>query len=332
MQFDHLKRRDFITLVSGMAAAWPFAVRAQQQAIPTIGFLSSLRSTDQAHIFAAFHQGLNEGGYVEGRNVALEYRWAAGDYARLPELAAELVSARVALIAAVSGTPSASAAKSATATIPIVFAMGSDPVQFGLVTSLNRPGGHVTGATFFNAGLGAKRLELLRELVPAITKVAVLVNPNNPPSVVDKSKVQAAADTMGLQAKVLNVVSSRDIEIVFSIGIREHGDALYVGPDPVFLNERHLLSELTARHGIPAVYADREQAEAGGLMSYGTSRTDAYRQAGHYAARILNGEKPGDLPVLLPTKFEMLINLKTAKALGLTVPPMLLARADEVIE
>jgi ABC-type uncharacterized transport system substrate-binding protein len=328
-----VNRRELIALLGSTAAvSWPGSVRAQQQGMPTIGFLSSLRSTDQAHIFAAFHQGLNEGGYFEGRNVALEYRWAAGDYARLPELAAELVSARVALIAAVSGTPSASAAKSVTATIPIVFAMGSDPVQFGLVTSLNRPGGHVTGVTFFTAGLGAKRLELLRELVPAMTRVAVLVNPNNPPSVVDKSNVQAAADTMGLQAKVLNVVSSRDIDIVFAIGIREHGDALYVGPDPVFLNERHLLSELAARYGIPAVYSDREQAEAGGLMSYGTSRTDAYRQAGLYAARILNGEKPGDLPVLLPTKFEMLINLKTAKALGLTVPPTLLARADEVIE
>jgi putative tryptophan/tyrosine transport system substrate-binding protein len=331
-----MRRREFISLLAGAAASsplWPLAARAQQSGpLPVIGFLSSLTSSDQPRIMAPFHQGLDEAGYVEGRNVAIEYRWAAGQYDRLPALAAELVRRQVSVIAAVSGTPSATAAKAATATIPIVFAMASDPVASGLVSSLNRPSGNVTGATFFTAALAGKRLELLRELVPKATTIALLVNPDNPPSAADGSDAQAAAQTIGLQAKVLNVGTRREIEAAFATLARERPDILYVGPDAIFFNERNLVVALAARHAVPAIYADRESAEAGGLMSYGASRSDAYRQAGTYAGRILKGAKPADLPVVLPAKFAMVINAKTAKALGLDVPPMLIARADEVIE
>jgi ABC-type uncharacterized transport system substrate-binding protein len=318
-------RREFITLLGSAAVAWPRAARAQQAAMPVIGFLSSLRSNDQPLIVPAFHRGLQEVGYFEGRNVAIQYRWAAGRFA-------DLVSRQVAVIAAISGTPSVLAAKAGTATIPIVFAMGSDPVEQGLLAGLNRPGGNVTGATFFTASLGPKRLEVLRDLVGKATTIALLVNPDNPASVADTVNVLSAARTIGQPGKAFDAVTADNIDTAFAALARERPGALYVGPDPLFFAQRDRLATLTARHAIPAIYADREIVEAGGLISYGASRIDAYRQAGVYAGRILKGEKPVDLPVMLPTRFELVINLKTAKALGLEVPPTLLARADEVIE
>jgi putative ABC transport system substrate-binding protein len=281
---------------------------------------------------SAFGRGLNDAGYFEGRNVAIEYRWAAGQYNLLPALSADLVRHQVAVIAAISGTPAALAAKAATARIPIVFAMGSDPVAFGLVTSFNRPDGNITGATFFTAGLGAKRLELMRELVPRAKTVAVLINPDNPPGAADLTNVEAAAHIVGLQAKILDASTGREIDTAFASFGHDRPDALFVGPDPLFLVHREKLVALAALHAVPAIYADREIAEAGGLISYGASRQDAYRQAGIYAGRILKGEKPADLPVVRATKFEFVINLKTAKALALTVPDKLLVAADEVIE
>jgi putative ABC transport system substrate-binding protein len=300
--------------------------------MPVIGFLSSLSSSEQSHVMLSFRRGLNEAGYLEGRNVGIEYRWAAGQYGLLPALSADLVNRQVAVIAAISGTPAALAAKTASATIPIVFAMGSDPVAFGLVTSFNRPDGNITGATFFTAGLGPKRLELLRELVPGAKTVAMLVNAANPPGAADMTNVAAAAHVIGLQAKVLDASTSGDIDTAFALFANERPDVLFVGPDPLFLVHRDKLVALAARDAIPTIYADREIAEAGGLISYGASRQEAYRQAGHYCGRILKGEKPGDLPVVRVTKFELVINLKTAKALGLTVPLTLQASADEVIE
>ena len=326
-----MTRREFITLLGG-AAAWPLAARAQQPAMPVIGFLSSLAPRDLIHVMPAFRQGLDGAGFAEGRNIAIEHRWAAGQYDRLPALSADLVRRQVAVIAAISGTPAALAAKAASATIPIVFAMGSDPVAFGLVTSLNRPGGNITGATFFTASLGPKRLELLRELVPSAKKVAVLVNRDNPPGAADLTNVTAAAHIIGLEAKILDASTGGDIETAFASLGQDRPDGLLVGPDPLFLVHREKLVELAARHAMPAIYADREITEAGGLISYGASRQDAYRQAGVYVGRILNGESPQDLPVMRATRFELVINLQTAKALGITVPLTLQASADEVIE
>jgi ABC-type uncharacterized transport system substrate-binding protein len=325
-----MRRREFIALGTA-AAVWPLAARAQQP-LPVIGFLSSLTAPDAPRVTAAFKQGLLEVGYVEGRNVAIEYRWASGQYNQLPSLAADLVRHNVSVIAAISGTPTALAAKAATATIPIVFAIGGDPVTPGLVTSLNRPSANVTGVTFYTAPLAAKRFELLRGLAPKATIIGVLVNPHNSASVLEGKSVAAAAQAIGQQATVLNASAEAGIDEAFAAIARQRIDALFVSAEPLFINQRSQLVALAKRYAVPAIYADREIAEAGGLISYGTSRTDAYRQAGVYTGRILKGEKPADLPVMQPTKFELVINLKAAKALGLTMPAALLTSADEVIE
>jgi putative ABC transport system substrate-binding protein len=331
-----MRRREFITLIGGAAAApsllWPLAARAQQAAVPVIGFMSSLTPSDQTAIMTAFRRGLGDAGFTEGRNVAIEYRWAEGRYERLPEMAADLTRRQVAVVAAISGTPAALAAKAATTTIPIVFAMASDPVDAGLVGSLNRPGGNITGATFFTGLLGEKRVGLLRELLPKAATIALLVNPDNRSGVVDGINAQAAVRAIGLRERMFDARDGREIDAVFATLARERPDALYVNPDALFFNERARIVALAARHAMPAIYADRESAEAGGLLSYGASRTEAYRQAGSYVGRILRGEKPGDLPIVLPTKYPLVINLKTAKTLGLEVPDRLLVAADEVIE
>jgi putative ABC transport system substrate-binding protein len=326
-----MQRREVITLFGGAAAAWPLAARAQQPAMPVIGYLFPGSPEPSAYVMAAFRKGLGEAGYVEGRNVAIEYRWAHDDYGRLPELAAELVRRRVAVIATPGGTPATLAAKAATATIPIVFQFPGDPVQIGLVASLNRPGGNVTGVTSMNADLGPKLLGLLNELVPGAARFAALVNPTSP---VDSTitGVQAAAAAIGRPLEILAASTSREIDAAFASLVEKRVDALMVSTNPLFIERRVQLATLAARHVIPAIYGAREQAEAGGLMSCGTSLTDQYRQAGLYVGRILTGEKPADLPVLLATKFEFIVNLQTAKVLDLTVPPSLLATADEVIE
>jgi putative tryptophan/tyrosine transport system substrate-binding protein len=326
-----VKRRAFIAGLGG-AVAWPGVARAQQQAMPVIGFLSSLTSADGPRTIDAFKLGLNAEGFIEPANVAIERRFAEGDYERLPALADDLVRGQVAVIAAISGTPAALAAKSATATTPIVFAIGSDPVGFGLVTNLNRPDRNVTGVTFFTASLGPKRVGWLRELLPEAKTIALLVDLDNPASAADSANVEAAAHAVGLKAEVVNVSNGGDIGNAFESFATNRPNVLYVGPDPLFFNERDQVAALAARHAIPAIYGDREIVEAGGLMSYGASRKDAYRQAGSYVGRILKGAQPSDLPVVFPTKFELVINLKAAKALGRLVPPTLLATADTVIE
>jgi putative tryptophan/tyrosine transport system substrate-binding protein len=327
-----MQRREFIGILAGGAAVGPLPLRAQQAAIPVIGFLSGLTPGDAPRIMAAFRQGLADAGYVEGRNVTIEYRWAAGQYDRLGTLADDLVHREVALIAAVSGTPAALAAKAATTMIPIVFAMGSDPVTTGLVSSLNRPGGNMTGVTFFTAAVGAKRLELLLELAPKEKPIALLVNPSNPPNAVEGTSALNAAQSMGREARIFGATTAAQIDEAFAIIVEQGFGSLYVSSDPLFFNLRDKLVALAARHALPTIYADREHAEAGGLISYGASRTDAYRQAGKYAGRILRGDKAGDLPVVLPSKYDLVINLKTVKTLGLELPATLLARADEVIE
>jgi putative ABC transport system substrate-binding protein len=326
-----IRRRKFITLL-GAAAAWPLVAGAQQ-AMPVIGFLHPVSPDAVADRLRAFRQGLKDTGYTEGENVAIEYRSTEGQYDRLPELVAELVRRRVAVIVTVGGPASAFAAKAATTTIPIVFIVADDPVRLGLVASLARPGGNLTGINIFIGEVVAKRLELLRALVPAAVRVAVLVNPTDATVIASTLKdVEAAARAMGLQIQVLNASSSREIDAAFATFVRERPDALFVAPDPFFLSRRLQLALLAARHAVPATYAHRNYAEAGGLMSYGTNISDAWRQVGVYTGRILKGAKPADLPVVQASKFELVINHQTARMLGLEIPPTLLARADEVIE
>jgi putative ABC transport system substrate-binding protein len=327
-----MRRREFITLVGG-ATAYPVTARAQQPSMPVIGFLHSTSPAANADFLRAFRQGLKEMGYVEGENVAIEYRWAENQNDRLPALATELVRQRVAVIVATGGTLPAAAAKAATATIPIVFGVGDDPVRLGLVTSLARPGGNATGISFFLGELTAKRLELLRELVPAAVRVALLINPANATRAASTiGDAEKAAEAMSLQIKMFKASSGGEIQTAFDNIAHERFDALLVGSDPFYTIRRVQLATLAARHLIPASFSSRDNVESGGLISYGTNINDAFRQNGVYAGRILKGEKPVDLPVMQSTKFELLINLATAKALGLTVPPALLARADEVIE
>jgi len=327
----YVRRRDFIILLGGAATAWPLAARAQQ-AMPVIGFLSSRSPSESAAVEAAFREGLKESGYIEGQNLHIAFRWADGQFARLLPLAEALVDLRVAVIVAVGGVNAAFAAKSATATIPIVFVVGSDPVANGLVTSLNRPGGNITGMTVMSAELVLKRLELLRELAPTGAVVALLMNPLSPESIYELKDVQAAAQTMRWEVKTFNASTLNELNIAFAAIAEQRPNALLVASDPFFLLRREELTVLAARIGAPAMYPFREFAPSGGLISYGTNIASSYRQAGIYTGRILKGAKPADLPIMLPTQFQMVINLKTAKTLGLDVPSSLLAIADEVIE
>jgi putative tryptophan/tyrosine transport system substrate-binding protein len=330
MQFDQLRRREFITLLGGAAAAWPIGVRAQQQRMPIVGFLRSAPLASVPHFIAAFRQGLNEQGFVEGRSVAIELRSAEDQPARLPALVADLLAQDITLIAC--DNFAARAAKAATTTVPIVFAGGGDPVQEGLVASLNHPGGNVTGVVFLTGLLGAKRLELLRQLAPKATVIALLVQRGTPQSKAERSELDAAAQKIGQQLLVFEASSDQDLETAFAMMAERGAGALLAGSGPFLYSHRERLVMLAARYRLPTTYSAREVAVDGGLMSYGTSLTDALRQAGVYAGRILKGEKPASLPVMQATKFELVINLKTAKALGLAIPDKLLALADEVIE
>jgi len=328
-----VKRRDFITLLGGAVAAWPLAARAQQPAMPVVGLLDTRSPDAIGGRLNAFRRGLKETGYVEGENVTIVYRWAEGRYDRLPELADELARRQVAVIATGGGGQPSLAAKAATATIPIIFAVPDDPVRLGLVASLARPGGNLTGVNFVNVELSAKRLELLREIAPAAARVAMLVNPSNVISnEASVRDLEAAAAAMGVQIKIFSASSSREIDAAFAAFVRERANALFVAGDSFFNSRRVQLATLAVRYGLPSAFSQREIVEAGGLMSYGSDILDAYRQIGVYTGRILKGAKPADLPVVQSTRFEFVINLSTAKTLGIDVPPTLSARADEVIE
>jgi ABC-type uncharacterized transport system substrate-binding protein len=328
-----MKRRDFITLLGGAAATWPLAARAQQPAMPVIGFLHAGAPEANANNVMAFRKGLGETGHVEGRNVAIEFNWAHGDLARYKELAAELVQRQVAVIVTPLGTTAALAAKAATTTIPIVFSSGTDPVMAGLVPSLSRPGGNLTGVNYMQSELGAKRMGLLHEMVPLASRFGLLVNPANWVAAENTIKdVGTAAAAIGRHLEVVKAATAREIETAFGRIVQNRLDALIVAPDPLFFDRIVLIATLAARHALPAIYGPREFVDAGGLMSYGASDQQRYRQVGIYAGRILKGEKPADMPVIQPTKFELVINLPTARMIGIAVPSSLLAQADEVIE
>jgi len=327
-----MKRREFITLLGGAAAAWPLAARAQQAPMPVIGLLHGGSPGERTHVIAAFRQGLGAAGYVEGQNVTIEYRWAEDQFDRLPALAAELVRRRVNVIAIPAGSIATVAAKAATTTIPIVFGSENDPIKAGLVTSFNRPSGNATGVYFLSGGLAEKRLGLIRELLPRADLVGLLLNPNNPLTEAITTEVRATASAVGQRIEVLHASNGREIEAVFAALTQKRASAFVLSPDPLFFTRRVQLVTLATRHGIPAIYTSREFAQAGGLMSYGTDLADVWRQVGDYVGRVLKGAKPGDLPVMQSTKLEFVINLQTARAFDLEIPPTLLARADEVIE
>jgi ABC-type uncharacterized transport system substrate-binding protein len=327
-----MRRREFITLLGGAAAAWPLAARAQQPAMPLIGLLGATTAQGYAAQLAAFRQGLSEAGFVEGRNVAIEYRWAEDQYDRLPALAADLVRRQVAVIATIGGNAASLAAKTATATIPVVFHGSVDPVEAGLVASLNRPGGNVTGVVTLNIDTGQKRLELIHELLPAATTIGLLLNPTNAVAEIQAKDLQAAARTLGLQLRIVHASTEHDFDQAFATLSQAQAGGLVIGTDGFLVSQSAQLAALAARHALPAIFQYRAFITAGGLMSYGGSVTDSYRLSGVYAGRILKGEKPADLPVQQATKVELIINLKTARTLGITFPITLLGRADEVIE